>query len=241
MDLLERFSYLDSLCLQFYSLQYTWVKCMVQVSPVVAYLWCGTLIPHDQRHWKHVVPAFQRALLVFSSCELQYSNFSLQTSCILESCSSWKSSTLSCSLPRKKREKSNTCKDVQDICLKPVVTSPWRDLPFFGLYLALRLPAQVFWITSSIDEYRKDKLLFPCREQRMTKRAFISVCSTFIDFLLLLGEVLDLGVIFFLTWSFLCLFHKADNIHLNFNSNSLSSVNEAASSKIYLHVLAAKT
>lgn len=31
----------------------------------------------------------------------------------------------------------------------------------------------------------------------MIKRAFINMCSTFIDFLLLLGEVLDLGDNFF--------------------------------------------
>lgn len=84
-DLLERSSYLDYLCLQFYSLQYTWVKCMVQVSPVaigkmkeigkrfqapaefVAHLWCGTLMPHCQRHWKLEVPACQRVLLVLTS------------------------------------------------------------------------------------------------------------------------------------------------------------------------------
>lgn len=46
----------------------------------------------------------------------------------------------------------------------------------------------------------KTNLPFPYREERMIKRAFTSMCSTFIDFLLLLGEVLDLGgVIFFLT------------------------------------------
>lgn len=43
----------------------------------------------------------------------------------------------------------------------------------------------------------KTNLPFPCREQRVIKRAFISTCSTFIDFLLLLSEVLDLGGIFF--------------------------------------------
>lgn len=84
-DLLERSSYPDSRCLQFYSLQYTWVKCMVQVSPVgigkakeiekrlqapaeiVAHLWCGTLMPPYQRQCKLEVPACQRVLLVLSS------------------------------------------------------------------------------------------------------------------------------------------------------------------------------
>lgn len=61
----------------------------------------------------------------------------------------------------------------------------------------------------------------------MIKRAFINMCSTFIDFLLLLGEVLDLGDIFFFKPE-VSHVYRADNIHLSFYSNSLSSVNEAA-------------
>lgn len=39
----------------------------------------------------------------------------------------------------------------------------------------------------------KTNLPFPYREERVIKSVFISTCSTFIDFLLLLGELLDLG------------------------------------------------
>lgn len=114
----------------------------------VAHLWCGTLMPHYQRHWKHVVPASQRVLLV--SCNTPPSP------CKLHVYYKVAAVPATSSLPRKKREKSSTCKDIQEMCLKPVVTS-CRDLPLFRLYMALRLPGQVFWIPSSIDEYRKDK------------------------------------------------------------------------------------
>lgn len=67
------------------------------------------------------------------------------------------------------------------------------------------------------------------------------MCSIFIDFLLLLGEVLDLGGIFFFFGPEASHVYRADNTCLSFYSNRLSSVNEAVSSKICLHVLAAKT
>lgn len=85
----------------------------------------------------------------------------------------------------------------------------------------------------------KANLPFPCREQRVIKRAFINMCSTFIDFLLLLGEVLDLGDNLFLKPE-VSHIYKADNIHLSFYSNSLSSVMKLLT-KICLHVLAAQT
>lgn len=67
------------------------------------------------------------------------------------------------------------------------------------------------------------------------------MCSIFIDFLLLLGEVLDVGGGYFFLDLKLPMFIRLINIHLSFYSNCLSSVNEAVSSKICLHVLAAKT